>query len=154
MAANEYYSGQTSQPYSRPQYLDTRPQNQSPAPYIPSLNTSSIDQSRPLPSAADPRYNDSNNDLPRPSQYSDTIPLTNQQSNTTDQGDWRTQQTRYDNSPGSQTTPPLLPKPKPKKKKKGFFAGKIPWVVYFVSLVQITVFIVEIIKNCKLTTSY
>ena len=36
------------------------------------------------------------------------------------------------------------------EKKKGFFAGKVPWVVYMLTLVQITVFIVEIVKNCTL----
>lgn len=46
----------------------------------------------------------------------------------------------------------IQPQKSSKKKKKGFFAGKIPWVVYIVSLVQITVFIVEIIKNCKSTS--
>jgi hypothetical protein len=34
-------------------------------------------------------------------------------------------------------------------KKKGWFQGKIPYAVYFLSLVQIIVFIVEIIKNGK-----
>ena len=36
------------------------------------------------------------------------------------------------------------------EKKKGFFAGKVPWVVYTLTLVQVTVFIVEIVKNCTL----
>jgi hypothetical protein len=152
MAANEYYSSQTSQPYTRPQYLDTRPQGPAPgpAPYNPSYSSSSIDQSRPsLVSAADDRRNDYDNSS-RYSQFSDTIPLKNQQSINTNQDDWRTQPNQFDNSPESQNAPPFLPKQKQKpQKKKGFFSGKIPWVVYVVSLVQITIFIAEIIQNGK-----
>lgn len=150
MAANEYYSSQSSQPYTRPQYVDTRPQGPAPAlaPYNPSYSSSSIDQSRPsLVSAADDRRNDYDN-ASRYSQFSDTIPLKNQQSINTNQDAWRTQPNQFDNSPESQTAPPLLPKQKPQK-KKGFFSRKIPWVVYVVSLVQITIFIAEIIQNCK-----
>jgi hypothetical protein len=46
-----------------------------------------------------------------------------------------------------------LPDSKGRKKLEGsfgnYFKGKIPWVVYTLSLIQITVFIVEIIKNCE-----
>ena len=31
--------------------------------------------------------------------------------------------------------------------KKGFFKGRVPWVVYIFTLVQLTVFIVEMVKN-------
>lgn len=153
MAANDYYSGQSSQssqPYNRPQYLDTRPPGQITNSYNPSFSSSSIDQSRPsLPSANDVRR-DEYDSTARLSQFSDTIPLKNQQSINTNQDDWRTQPNAYSNSPESQTAPPLLPKNKSKSKKKdGWFSGKIPWVVYIVSLVQITVFIAEIIQNCE-----
>ncbi|EOD46789.1 putative rhomboid family membrane protein [Neofusicoccum parvum UCRNP2] len=37
------------------------------------------------------------------------------------------------------------------KKKDGWFTGKIPWVVYTLTIVQIAVFIGEIIKNGKQT---
>lgn len=40
--------------------------------------------------------------------------------------------------------------PERKKGLKGFFQGKVPWVVYIFTLVQVTVFIVEIVKNCML----
>ena len=36
-----------------------------------------------------------------------------------------------------------------KTRRSGFFSGKIPWVVYVLSVVQIGVFIGEIVKNCK-----
>ncbi|MCJ1393174.1 hypothetical protein MMC18_006046 [Xylographa bjoerkii] len=35
--------------------------------------------------------------------------------------------------------------------KKGFFRGRVPWVVYIFTLVQLTVFIVEMVKNALLT---
>lgn len=151
MAANDYYSGQSSQPYNRPQYLDTRPPGQIANSYSPSYSSSSIDQSHPsLISATDGRRDDYDHSS-RLSQFSDTIPLRHQQQTiNTNQDDWRTQSNQYANSPESQTAPPLLPKTKTKSKKKdGWFSGKIPWVVYIVSLVQITVFIAEIIQNCK-----
>ena len=37
--------------------------------------------------------------------------------------------------------------------KKGFFGGKIPWVCYILTLIQCTVFIVELVRNCKLPFS-
>lgn len=52
------------------------------------------------------------------------------------------------------------PPPKPpggvgrKRVKKGWFGGRIPWVVYTLTLVQITVFIVEIVKNCAKPTHW
>ena len=33
--------------------------------------------------------------------------------------------------------------------KKGWFKGKIPWVVYIFTLIQIAVFIAEIVRNCE-----
>ncbi|KAL8728935.1 MAG: hypothetical protein Q9181_005167 [Wetmoreana brouardii] len=40
-----------------------------------------------------------------------------------------------------------------RRKRKGYFSGRIPWVVYFFSLVQIIVFIAEIARNAVLTKS-
>lgn len=34
-----------------------------------------------------------------------------------------------------------------RRKKEGWFSGRITWVVYFLTLVQIGVFVGEIIKN-------
>lgn len=36
-----------------------------------------------------------------------------------------------------------------KKRSTGFFGGKIPWVVYVLTLVQAGVFIGELVKNCE-----
>ena len=35
--------------------------------------------------------------------------------------------------------------------KKGFFRGRVPWVVYGFTLIQLTVFIVEMVRNGKLS---
>lgn len=34
-----------------------------------------------------------------------------------------------------------------KRRKHGFFGGKIPWVVYIFTLIQVGVFIGELVKN-------
>ncbi|KAI9873641.1 MAG: hypothetical protein M1830_010766 [Pleopsidium flavum] len=38
-----------------------------------------------------------------------------------------------------------------KKRRNGFFSGKIPWVVYVLTLVQTSVFIAELVRNAILT---
>ena len=35
------------------------------------------------------------------------------------------------------------------EKRNGFFTGRIPWVVFITTLIQIAVFIAEIVKNCE-----
>jgi len=151
MAANDYYRdaymAQSSQP-SRPHYND-RPTSHLAYAYNPATSSSSLDQSRPPNTYSHqqrPDYgvNDSSRPLP---QYSESIPLKQQSSLNTAPDDWRKQPTNYPPSPESQN-PQLLPKPERKTKKK-WFSGKVPWVVYTLSLIQLTVFIVEIIKNCE-----
>ncbi|KAJ4305811.1 hypothetical protein N0V90_001343 [Kalmusia sp. IMI 367209] len=44
-------------------------------------------------------------------------------------------------------------RPREKRKKKGWFSGRVTWVVYFLTAVQVGVFIGEIIKNGVLTGS-
>jgi hypothetical protein len=46
-----------------------------------------------------------------------------------------------------QLDPEGRPREKRKKKKKGWFSGRVTWVVYILTTVQIAVFIAEIIKN-------
>ena len=36
-----------------------------------------------------------------------------------------------------------------KRRSGGFFSGRIPWVVYVLTLVQASVFIGELVKNCE-----
>jgi len=46
------------------------------------------------------------------------------------------------------------PGEKHKKKKKGWFSGRVTWVVYFMTAVQIAVFVAEIIRNGMLLRHY
>ncbi|KIY01205.1 uncharacterized protein Z520_02757 [Fonsecaea multimorphosa CBS 102226] len=161
MAADDYYQeshmAQSSQ--------STRPQNERPVSHIafaynPKHSSSSLDQSRlsqayntrPMSTYYEPH------DPTRQSVHSDSIPLKHQSriNTTQDAPDWRNQSTQYPPSPES-NSPPLLPDSKGRRKIEGsfanFFKGKIPWVVYTLSLIQITVFVVEIIKNSIITGS-
>jgi len=52
--------------------------------------------------------------------------------------------------PGSHRRRKRPREPERKKGIRGFFSGKVPWVVYIFTLIQVTVFIVEIVKNCTL----
>ena len=57
---------------------------------------------------------------------------------------------RYYNDPEQYPVPPRE-KRKRSPKKKGWFSGRITWVVYILTTVQIGVFVGEIIKNGILT---
>jgi hypothetical protein len=82
-------------------------------------------------------------------QYSDNIPL-RQSSQTPLRKDWRAESTGYLPSTESQRDQGigLSPSPPPQT-KKGWLSGKVSWVVYIVTAVQIGVFIGEIVKNCR-----
>jgi hypothetical protein len=82
-------------------------------------------------------------------QYADNIPLKPSRK-TPLRTDRRAETAEYPPSPESQPDPDtgLVPQPTPMT-KKGWLSGKVPWVVYVVSAVQIAVFIAEIVKNCK-----
>lgn len=69
--------------------------------------------------------------------------------------DLEQQNTQYPPSPENRVEAELLPERRRRKKKKdeGWFKGKIPWVVYVVTLAQLTTFVVEIIKNSIITGS-
>lgn len=158
MAAQDYYhnAGQQYQPYNQPQstfYSQAEhglPQIQSRPSMAPSYHSNDPLDHRQSPPA--------HSKLHSPNTYSENIPLKDRTRIQTNQSEWPpAQNTAYPPSPESHNPEPgLLPtsdRKKRRKKKKGFFAGKVPWFVYFISLVQITVFIVEIIKNCKLESS-
>jgi hypothetical protein len=80
--------------------------------------------------------------------YSDNIPL-RPSKQTPLRTNWRAEGTEY---PPSAESPQnqgigLSPSPPPPT-KKGWLSGKVSWVVYIVTAVQIGVFIGEIVKNC------
>jgi len=59
------------------------------------------------------------------------------------------QQTQYPPSPGGLEDS----RQRDLRKKKGFFSKKIAWVTYILTLAQIIVFIIELVKNAQLTGS-
>ncbi|CAG8055625.1 unnamed protein product [Penicillium olsonii] len=80
--------------------------------------------------------------------YSENIPL---KANTQygNNPDWMRQQTQYPPSPGGLEDR----RQRDSRKKKGFFSKKIAWVTYLLTLAQIIVLIVELVKNAQLTGS-
>ncbi|EXJ55583.1 hypothetical protein A1O7_08511 [Cladophialophora yegresii CBS 114405] len=163
MAANNYYqssyaeqSSQHSQPHKE------RPLSHIALAYNPNQSPSTLDQPRlPKASSARPMSNFYEpHDPSRYSLHSDSIPLKHKSQIHTgpDGDDWRNQPTQYPPSPDLRSPhPQLLPDSKGRKKMEGsfgnYFKGKVPWVVYTLSLIQVTVFIVEIIKNSMITGS-
>ena len=154
MAANDYYQS------SSQQYQPFHPSAQvAPTPYSHNNYYAGHGQSAPslAPSyhSNDPYQPDTRLNHPsHSSPMSNETPVKNNGRIQTHQSEWPSKQhTAYPPSPESQLPhPALIPstaKSKRRKKKGGFFSGKVPWFVYFISLVQITVFVVEIIKNCK-----
>ncbi|KAJ5265683.1 hypothetical protein N7524_006701 [Penicillium chrysogenum] len=80
--------------------------------------------------------------------YAENIPLkTNAQYG--NNPDWMRQQTQYPPSPGGIEDS----RQRDSRKKKGFFSKKIAWVTYILTLAQIIVFIIELVKNAQLTGS-
>ena len=156
MSANDYYQNSTQQyqPYNPSQSLGPSPYSQN---YYAS-NNQPAPSLAPLYHSNDPLDHRPSPPLPNPpkrsSTYSDEDRAKPQGRLQTNQSEWpSTQDTAYPPSHESQyPNPALLPSPTRKKKKKrkgGCISGKVPWFVYFVTLVQITVFVVEIIKNCE-----
>jgi hypothetical protein len=82
-------------------------------------------------------------------QYADNIPL-RPSKQTPLRTDRRAESTEYPSSTESQQDQGigLVPSPPPQT-KKGWFSGKVSWVVYIITTVQIGVFLGEIVKNCR-----
>ncbi|KAF2452085.1 rhomboid-domain-containing protein [Karstenula rhodostoma CBS 690.94] len=176
MAANDYYSGGNN-PASRPQ----PPQHTTSAQSLQSISpvTSPFDDANHYDN--NPHYNYSSTahlthtQTGTSSVYNDTAYHGNDQSHPyhnrydpppaaaqhdpfADQNAIPLQQQgkmgTYPASAGVyQMDPEGRPREKRKKKKKGWFSGRVTWVVYILTTVQIGVFIGEIIKNGILTGS-
>lgn len=150
MSANNYYNG-NSQTYATPELPhQLRPggvsQQSSYAPSTaPSYHSTDPYEYNPRPPKP---YSDSKQSQP----YADDIPMKSTTKLNTLPDPRQAQNNAYPPSPESQIPNEALlpPRTSRKKKKGGFFSGKVPWFVYIMTLIQLTVFIVEIIKNCKL----
>lgn len=153
MSANDYYQGSSQHyqaynaPGSAPYLHNGYGQYGQSAPSVaPSYHSEDPLEYRPS-------HPPSNNLHPNDA-YTDEIPLKDQTRIQTNQlQSQSTSNAAYPPSPESQNPNPALLPPSDRsrrnKKKGGWFSGRVPWFVYFISLVQISVFIGEIIKNCK-----
>ena len=171
MAANEYYnpSAQThatnhqlhepspASPLSasaKPPtslYTDYPPPNRASYINSPYSNTASIDSPYDNPHHSRDSYYShhvAGGQLHDDRQYADNIPLKSPQPRPYSQDDPARQSTQYPPSPEPQQ--PSKPRC---RKKQGWFSGKITWVVYVATLVQIGVFLGEIIENCEFIAS-
>ncbi|PKY05571.1 putative S54 family peptidase [Aspergillus campestris IBT 28561] len=85
-------------------------------------------------------------------QYSENIPLKSQDQYANDGSspDW-TKQQPMQRPPGPEMGEP--PVRAGRKQKKGFFKKKLPWVTYTLTLIQVVVFIVELVKSAQLSGS-
>jgi hypothetical protein len=155
MAANEYYN---SPPTPRPNQQNSNAALP-PLPPDPYTTYSSHPAQPSAPYMSSPSFEDSSyrpyadqsqQSLPSPyyasggggreheqAAYSDNIPL------------------RHNPSKGDSDDPAIIDRPPQnaarRRRKQGFFGGKIPWVVYTFTLIQICVFIAELAKNGKST---
>ncbi|KAH3200391.1 rhomboidmembrane protein [Aspergillus fumigatus] len=86
--------------------------------------------------------------------YSDNIPLKahSQDPNGSPQPNWMQHPTQYAPDP-SAMEPAGPPVAVTRRQKKGIFKKKIAWVTYTLTLAQVIVFIVELVKNAQLTGS-
>lgn len=122
----------------------------SPTPYdslTPSPSYTSLDHTRVK---KDPRYYGTTNrgrGAKNNTSFDDDIPLKPTKRTSPLQDEWAEPSTQY--PPSLESQPPPRPSPNLTPTWKRFFSGKIPWVVYFVSLVQVTVFIAEVARNGK-----
>lgn len=172
MAANEYYqTSNTSNPYDthRPNHLgspspppaSTKPPRSLYTNYQPSRKSdvsSPYSATGPTDSPYDNPYRSRDSyyqgvaggTLQDDRQYADTIPLKSPHPKAYSEDQLAGQHTQYPPSPESQHLPSS---DRRKKRRQGWFSGKITWVVFVVTLVQVGVFIGEIVSNGELSTS-
>ncbi|ERF68682.1 hypothetical protein EPUS_05743 [Endocarpon pusillum Z07020] len=165
MAANEYYNAATPYNHTAHQHLDHSPPSPPPSSAKPptSLYTnyppsraSYIQSPYSASGAIDSPYDNPHHSrdsyysgvvggaLNDDRQYADNIPLKSPQSRPYSGDPLAGQNTQYPPSPESQRPPKSSRR---REKKQGWFSGKITWVVFAATLVQIGVFIAEIAIN-------
>lgn len=165
MAANDYYNPSGQQ---RPQHRSDAPLPPIPDYELPHRlgqnNSSSSPFATPFDDPTYQPYGHPGSEHPytsggvtrpyAPSPYSEDIPLRNHPSkqsqdplsyNPHHSGHETAYVVRPDGQQGSSHGR--------RRKRKGFFSGRVTWVVYFFTLVQIVVFIAEIARNAVLTKS-
>ncbi|KAI9741613.1 MAG: hypothetical protein M1835_003092, partial [Candelina submexicana] len=178
MAANDYYNPTLSHT-NDPHHQMNAPLPPLPSPSPPSHVTKPTGTATPVSPVVSPFDDHVYNTYPPPNHkpsfssdsayhgaagtthgqdpFADDIPLKPRpHMSTSDEWNRRNRnQHQYPPSPESQLPPHENGFGKPKKKRMGggFFKGKIPWVVYGLTIIHLSVFIAEIIKNSVLTGS-
>jgi hypothetical protein len=154
MAANDYYN--TSYPPTGQQHGTTHGRTDDPLPPLPSNQSqnsvSPFEDHRyyqtPNSSGAlggYPSHDTSYSNQQDPFTDHNAIPLHAQPKTDTNKLDDGSP-TRYNADPEAYPRPSRK-RSKKKKKKKGWFSGRVTWVVYILTTVQIGVFVGELIKN-------
>lgn len=153
MAANDYYA---SNHYGNPPRYDEVSDHDSfrrhaatPASHVSPYEASEPDLRHPEHShqtlASDPSAYPTAARANEHDYYSENIPLnTHNHYANGPPPEWMRQPTHYPPSPEMMEVPI---DGEGRKKKKGFFKKKLPWVTYTLTVVQIVVFIVELVKN-------
>ena len=77
--------------------------------------------------------------------YADDIPLRSQK-NSVDELPRSEHPQRINSLPKDDNRPRRRRK---QEKEKGLFSGRVPWVVYILTLAQLTVFIAELVRSCQ-----
>lgn len=163
MAANDYYN---SQPLRRPAEAPLPPVPNSYSTYTPhqrAQSTMSLEESpKSDPYQLHPQRSHGSDHAyygagggRGPSLYSDDIPLRpHPKQNNSDM--YGQDQRRYDPEgtyPPQESATTDRSSRSRRKTRGGVFSGKIPWVVYAFTLLQVAVFIAELVKNGVLTKS-
>lgn len=152
MASNEYYHANIPQPPSYDQAVPGKTDqtlNTVPGVGYASHSYNHDDPSAPYHNresqqsfASDNAHYQAAGRATEGDNYAENIPLkTNTQYG--NNPDWMRQQTQYPPSPGGLEDS----RQRDIRKKKGFFSKKIAWVTYILTLAQIIVFIIELVKN-------
>jgi hypothetical protein len=172
MAANDYYNHSSSNHNTNNHYTDSAPPTPPPAATKPptslytnyqpsrtSYSNSPYSSNAPLDSLYDDPHHSRDSyysgvaggNLHDDRQYADNIPLKSSSSKPYSQDDLTARHSQYPPSPESQNPPKSGLRG---RKKQGWFTGRITWVVYITTLVQIGVFIGEIVRNGELDIVY
>lgn len=157
MATEAFYGRRVQQDHGYETPSRTQPsytywtEDTAPSPETPSYHNTLFNQSpyHQRPDAVDRHLSTDSGTFDRRStrQYSDDIPLTQHSRPSVSEIESAQKPRGYVGESG------LPEEPRPRKRrprepeKKGFFSGKTPWVVYAFTIIQVAVFLAELVKN-------
>ncbi|EGP90613.1 unnamed protein product [Zymoseptoria tritici ST99CH_1A5] len=154
MAANDYYHAQSSHPPAYPSpYYDYSSRNDAPLPNLSSPTSPFDDRAHPyhheLPSHSYSGASGRIHDHADPFEDHNAIPLNGRKAKDNSTNIVSPIEPADQDDPFVRDADPR--RKKRRKSKDGWFRGKITWVVYVLSAVQLIVFIAEIARNAVLT---